>query len=255
MATALGAAFADGDDLHPPANIAKMSQGHPLDDADRLPWLLAIRDRAAELCENGTEEKQLPGTGAQGDERVRAMAEVHETSGQDTHRRVDDDEERRAAVAAAKNHAQSIDEALAAERDGQGARQQPPQHGDPARRWRRPVVVIACSALKKSYRQLLRHGLPPDVESTASGALPPSLPAGRPQPDLHVFHVYLRISPEELLRRMHARKGHFMKESMLHSQLSTLEEPLDEPDTLILGDEPVEQLVQEGVAFFEREVR
>src|SRR5919109_820739 len=34
--------FADADDFHPPANIAKMSAGVPLDDADRLPWLRAI---------------------------------------------------------------------------------------------------------------------------------------------------------------------------------------------------------------------
>jgi gluconokinase len=34
--------FADGDDLHPPANIAKMSAGEPLDDDDRRPWLDAI---------------------------------------------------------------------------------------------------------------------------------------------------------------------------------------------------------------------
>jgi gluconokinase len=34
--------FADADDFHPPANIAKMSAGIPLDDADRLPWLRAI---------------------------------------------------------------------------------------------------------------------------------------------------------------------------------------------------------------------
>lgn len=34
--------FADGDDFHPAANIAKMSAGHALDDDDRYPWLEAI---------------------------------------------------------------------------------------------------------------------------------------------------------------------------------------------------------------------
>jgi carbohydrate kinase (thermoresistant glucokinase family) len=34
--------FADADDFHSPANIAKMHGGVPLDDADRLPWLEAI---------------------------------------------------------------------------------------------------------------------------------------------------------------------------------------------------------------------
>ena len=38
----------EGDTLHPAANIAKMSQGIPLDDADRLPWLKAIAARIDE---------------------------------------------------------------------------------------------------------------------------------------------------------------------------------------------------------------
>lgn len=36
--------FIDGDDLHPRANILKMRSGHPLDDADRGPWLTRIGD-------------------------------------------------------------------------------------------------------------------------------------------------------------------------------------------------------------------
>ncbi|SDP49783.1 gluconokinase [Streptomyces sp. cf386] len=42
LATRLGVPYAEGDDFHPPANIAKMSAGTPLDDADRWPWLDAI---------------------------------------------------------------------------------------------------------------------------------------------------------------------------------------------------------------------
>ena len=42
LAERLGGPFADGDDLHPTANIAKMTAGMPLDDADRAPWLAAI---------------------------------------------------------------------------------------------------------------------------------------------------------------------------------------------------------------------
>jgi gluconokinase len=34
--------FEEGDALHPPANVAKMASGHPLDDADRAPWLDAV---------------------------------------------------------------------------------------------------------------------------------------------------------------------------------------------------------------------
>ncbi|MBT2510445.1 gluconokinase [Streptomyces sp. ISL-98] len=42
LADRLGVPYAEGDDFHPPANIAKMSAGTPLDDTDRWPWLDAI---------------------------------------------------------------------------------------------------------------------------------------------------------------------------------------------------------------------
>jgi carbohydrate kinase (thermoresistant glucokinase family) len=38
----LGWPFQEGDDLHPTSNVEKMRAGHPLDDADRLPWLRAV---------------------------------------------------------------------------------------------------------------------------------------------------------------------------------------------------------------------
>ena len=34
----------EGDALHPPANVAKMHAGHPLDDDDRAPWLAKVAD-------------------------------------------------------------------------------------------------------------------------------------------------------------------------------------------------------------------
>lgn len=39
LADELGWDFAEGDDLHPTANVAKMAAGSPLTDADRKPWL------------------------------------------------------------------------------------------------------------------------------------------------------------------------------------------------------------------------
>lgn len=42
LAERLGWEFADADDYHPPENVAKMSAGTPLDDADRAPWLVAL---------------------------------------------------------------------------------------------------------------------------------------------------------------------------------------------------------------------
>ena len=49
VAHRLGIKLIDGDDLHPRANIIKMSEGHPLNDEDRAPWLERIRDAAFSL--------------------------------------------------------------------------------------------------------------------------------------------------------------------------------------------------------------
>jgi gluconokinase len=42
LAGKLGWAYAEADDFHSPANVAKMAAGHPLTDEDRWPWLQAI---------------------------------------------------------------------------------------------------------------------------------------------------------------------------------------------------------------------
>ena len=44
LAGQLGWDYLEGDDLHPAANVAKMSAGIPLDDDDRWPWLDKIAD-------------------------------------------------------------------------------------------------------------------------------------------------------------------------------------------------------------------
>src|SRR5215470_179930 len=121
LAAQLSWQFADGDDLHPPANITKMSQGIPLTDEDRLPWLKSIRQAIQQW-----------------------------------------------------------------EAQGRNA-------------------VIGCSALKRSYRDLLGIG------SNAK----------------NIKLVYLKGSFDLLLERLHSRTGHYMKEQMLSSQLADLEEPTD----------------------------
>ena len=63
-------------------------------------------------------------------------------------------------------------------------------------------TVLACSALKRAYRERLRIGTEVQV-------------------------VYLRGTPELLKQRLRARAGHFMTERMLESQLAALEEPED----------------------------
>jgi gluconokinase len=53
LASALGWTFAEGDDFHPAANVAKMAAGVPLSDDDRWPWLQAIGDWADERLAEG----------------------------------------------------------------------------------------------------------------------------------------------------------------------------------------------------------
>jgi gluconokinase len=125
LAAALGWPFVDADDHHPPANIAKMARGEPLDDGDRWPWLDELRG--------------------------------------------------------------IIVGALAAGQGGQAGR-----------------LVLACSALKASYRARLAGG-----------------DGGR------VRFVYLAGTPELFRARLIERPGHFMKPGMLDSQLATLEPPAD----------------------------
>jgi carbohydrate kinase (thermoresistant glucokinase family) len=73
-------------------------------------------------------------------------------------------------------------------------------------------AVLACSALKESYRQKLKCG--GEVEHHV----------GYPTV---VRFVYLKGSKELILERMRNRKGHFMPAALLDSQLAALEEPVD----------------------------
>jgi len=53
LADRLHVDFEDGDDLHPPGNVAKMAAGQPLDDADRAPWLATVGQWLAEHPNGG----------------------------------------------------------------------------------------------------------------------------------------------------------------------------------------------------------
>ena len=50
VAERLGICYIDGDDLHPPETITKMSLGEPLTDADRAPWLVRVGQRLAAIA-------------------------------------------------------------------------------------------------------------------------------------------------------------------------------------------------------------
>ncbi|MCH8962696.1 MAG: AAA family ATPase, partial [Bacteroidetes bacterium] len=54
LADDLGWLFYDGDAFHPKANVEKMRQNVPLTDADRLPWLTALRRRLDDLARQET---------------------------------------------------------------------------------------------------------------------------------------------------------------------------------------------------------
>jgi gluconokinase len=53
LAEDLGWTFIEADDFHPAANVAKMHAGTPLTDADRRPWLDALRQRIDRSCMSG----------------------------------------------------------------------------------------------------------------------------------------------------------------------------------------------------------
>src|SRR5262249_22483917 len=117
LAGQLGWTFVEGDAFHPQANVQKMHLGEPLTDADRTPWLRALRARIDEL-------------------------------------------------AAAKQSA-----------------------------------VVACSALKQAYRDVLSERRP------------------------EVVFVDLAAPAAVIRDRLDHRRGHFMPAALLDSQLATLETP------------------------------
>jgi gluconokinase len=53
LADSLDWQFVDADDFHPTENVAKMRAGIPLDDADRAPWLAALRDQIHNWLQTG----------------------------------------------------------------------------------------------------------------------------------------------------------------------------------------------------------
>jgi gluconokinase len=131
----------EGDQFHPPANIAKMQAGIPLTDDDRWPWLRAIAARLNEAREAGQS------------------------------------------------------------------------------------AVVACSALKRAYRDVLTGGGPGTVL------------------------IYLRGSQPMIAERMNRRKDHFMPPALLDSQFATLAEPGPEEHPIIVEiGGPPETVIQDVIA-------
>ncbi|MEG3935403.1 MULTISPECIES: gluconokinase [unclassified Microcoleus] len=138
LAQSLNWDFSDADDFHPSANIDKMSRGIPLEDADRLPWLLQLQA--------------------------------------------------------------AIDRWLLENKN----------------------VVLACSALKTSYRELLYRD------------------------PKRMKIVYLKCSFQLLATRLKTRENHYMKADLLLSQLDSLEEPQDA--IIIDASQPLELIVRQIIS-------
>jgi gluconokinase len=86
-------------------------------------------------------------------------------------------------------------------------------------------VVMACSALKRAYRDLLVHG----------------------RDDVRI--VFLSGSQPLIADRLAQRKGHFMPPGLLDSQFKTLEPPQTNEHPIIVSiDAPVETIIQNIVA-------
>jgi gluconokinase len=84
------------------------------------------------------------------------------------------------------------------------------------------TIVVACSALRRAYRDRLRAAIPAPTH-----------------------FVMLDNSREEILRRLMARTHEFMSPSLLDSQFATLERPsADEPVLVLLGNASPEALCQ-----------
>ncbi|MBU6490053.1 MAG: gluconokinase [Burkholderiales bacterium] len=87
-------------------------------------------------------------------------------------------------------------------------------------------VVLACSALKRRYRDRLRLGGP------------------------SVSFVFLDLPQEEAAKRVRARGGHFMPDSLVASQFADLEAPVAEALTLTVdATRPLDAIIDQAIAW------
>ncbi len=87
-------------------------------------------------------------------------------------------------------------------------------------------AVLSCSSLKKRYRDVLRSKTP------------------------QLKFIHLAITPEESLRRVAKRAGHFYPPSLVTSQFEALEDPAGEPGVLVLdGAAPKPDVDASGLAW------
>lgn len=89
-------------------------------------------------------------------------------------------------------------------------------------------VVVACSALKQKYRDVIRV-------------------AAYSTPSVQIHFIYLKLTENVLMQRVSQRQSHYMKSDMVRSQLQVLEEPQNEPDAITIDVEGTQEEVQRSV--------
>lgn len=213
LSSALSCRFIDGDDLHPASNVLKMSKGQPLNDDDREPWLLKIRQTGLKLATTQTLTSSLTGGEVEG---LKELAQVYETCHQET----------TLLDIISQTSSTEVEQPKISK-----------QH----------IAIIACSSLKLIYRKLLRGTIKSLNDPNATQ------PETELPQDLKVIHIYLDLTKELLEERMENRKGHFMKLEMLYSQLDTLQKPVQgkEPGVVVVKverDTTTDQIVSQAIA-------
>lgn len=227
LAAALRLPFADADDHHPASNRAKMAAGRALDDADRAPWLRAL-NRLLIGYEFGSATGSAGGARLTGDaDAVAHTNDSASTSASGISSRglpLGDD---------ASAAGMAVDGALGAAARGGDAHSAATDSSDTTLG---RGAVLACSALKAAYRDILFCGLvdqPPGVaspadhmpDSSVTGAMQPTAnQTSQPAPTVVV--LFLRGTAGVIGERMRARTGHFMPPSLLASQFAALEPPV-----------------------------
>ena len=82
-------------------------------------------------------------------------------------------------------------------------------------------VVMACSALKRRYRDILVGGHPPSL----------------------IKFIYLKCCIDIVKQRILSRRGHFMSPSLIQSQFDDLEEPAGDNVIVIDGDMGIDEVM------------
>lgn len=229
LARELNGPFVEGDDYHPASNIAKMRSGSPLTDEDRAPWLETLYREVVQRNKKDlwTEMTNSPYRTASSSDCSPAPnslnGSVPASSKLVTNSVVKGPTD---VFLPNGNHSPA----------GSASSFFLPSNEPPL------VAVLACSALKRAYRDILRG----EKRTFSTAKSPPHNPVFTPFLTRVIF-IFLDGDREILRRRLAQRTGHFMPPSLLQSQLNTLE-PLkpDENGCVIDFSLPPEKIVREA---------